>query len=90
MPEIIKTKKTGLMDSISGLICTFVFLIFNYSGKVRKMKKILFALVFAILASFANLFSQATENVSVYLITCGPGTATYSIYGHSALANCYS
>lgn len=49
------------------------------------MKKILFALVFAILASFANLFSQVTENVSVYLITCGPGTATYSIYGHSAL-----
>jgi hypothetical protein len=49
------------------------------------MKKILFVLVFIILAGSANLLSQDTENVSVYLITCGPGTATYSIYGHSAL-----
>jgi hypothetical protein len=49
------------------------------------MKKILFAFVFIILAGSANLFSQAAETVSVYLITCSPGTATYSIYGHSAL-----
>ncbi len=49
------------------------------------MKKILFAFVFIILAGSANLFSQAAETISVYLITCGPGVATYSIYGHSAL-----
>lgn len=49
------------------------------------MKKILFVFVFIILAGSANLFSRAAETVSVYLITCGPGTATYSIYGHSAL-----
>lgn len=49
------------------------------------MKKILFVFVFIILAGSANLFSRVAETVSVYLITCGPGTATYSIYGHSAL-----
>lgn len=31
------------------------------------------------------LLSQAVEDTSFYLITCGPGTETYSIYGHSAL-----
>ncbi len=31
------------------------------------------------------LFSQDSSKVSVYLITCGPGTETYSIYGHCAL-----
>ena len=30
-------------------------------------------------------FSQADADTSVFLITCGPGTETYSIYGHSAL-----
>lgn len=28
---------------------------------------------------------QAEPDTSLYLITCGPGTETYSIYGHSAL-----
>ena len=30
-------------------------------------------------------FSQASNDTIVYLLTCGPGTETYSIYGHSAL-----
>ncbi len=30
-------------------------------------------------------FTQEKPEVEVYLITCGPGTATYSIYGHTAL-----
>lgn len=29
--------------------------------------------------------SSQVSDTSVYLITCGPGTETYSIYGHSAL-----
>ena len=32
-----------------------------------------------------NLFSQADDEVEVFLVTCGPGTEVYSIYGHSAL-----
>jgi hypothetical protein len=31
------------------------------------------------------LFSQESKDTTVYLLTCGPGTETYSIYGHSAL-----
>lgn len=31
------------------------------------------------------MFSQSTNDTVAYLITCGPGTETYSIYGHSAL-----
>lgn len=30
-------------------------------------------------------FSQAGNDTTVYLLTCNPGTETYSIYGHSAL-----
>lgn len=32
-----------------------------------------------------NLYSQSSGDTLVYLLTCGPGTETYSIYGHSAL-----
>jgi hypothetical protein len=43
-----------------------------------------------ILALFLSLFirsgfSQPINDTIVYLITCNPGTETYSIYGHSAL-----
>ena len=31
------------------------------------------------------LISQETPQAEVYLITCGPGTEIYSVYGHSAL-----
>jgi len=36
-------------------------------------------------SGFLNLFSQTNSEVEVFLVTCGPGTETYSIYGHSAL-----
>ncbi len=32
--------------------------------------------------------AQVTENTDVYLLTCAPGNATYSIYGHTALRIC--
>jgi hypothetical protein len=32
--------------------------------------------------------AQVTENADVYLLTCAPGNATYSIYGHTALRIC--
>jgi hypothetical protein len=31
------------------------------------------------------LISQETPKADIYLLTCGPGTETYSVYGHSAL-----
>jgi hypothetical protein len=40
----------------------------------------------ALLTFFCNgLKSQSVQDTSVYLITCSPGTETYSIYGHSAI-----
>lgn len=49
------------------------------------MKKILFISSFFLIVLIHSSFSQAGADTSVYLITCGPGTETYSIYGHSAL-----
>jgi hypothetical protein len=49
------------------------------------MKKSIVILLL-ILANLNNgLFSQSAQDTTIYLLTCSPGTATYSIYGHSAL-----
>jgi len=45
---------------------------------------LLFASLFFLMC-FPKIFSQPAANTEIYLITCGPGTETYSIYGHSAL-----
>jgi hypothetical protein len=49
------------------------------------MKKytILSALIFSLVIN--NVCSQAGNDTIAYLLTCNPGTETYSIYGHSAL-----
>jgi hypothetical protein len=49
------------------------------------MKKIFFVSSFLLMLSFPGIFSQPASDTVVYLLTCGPGTETYSIYGHSAL-----
>jgi len=49
------------------------------------MKKILFSLALLLLISIPAIFSQPAKDTTVYLLTCGPGTDTYSIYGHSAI-----
>ena len=49
------------------------------------MKKMIFPGLFFLLASFSKLYSQPSNDTIVYLLTCAPGTETYSIYGHSAL-----
>ena len=49
------------------------------------MKKILFVTLILFLINISEVFSQSTTDTTVYLLTCGPGTETYSIYGHSAL-----
>jgi hypothetical protein len=49
------------------------------------MKKILLISSFLLIIFIPGSFGQNTADTSVFLITCGPGTETYSIYGHSAL-----
>jgi hypothetical protein len=49
------------------------------------MKKIIFAISFLMFFNLPGLFSQPDNDTIVYLLTCGTGTETYSVYGHSAL-----
>ena len=49
------------------------------------MKKILLSFLFLMLLFQSGVFSQTPGDTVVYLLTCGAGTETYSIYGHSAL-----
>jgi hypothetical protein len=44
---------------------------------------LLFAFILFLISSKSQ--SQAPSDTSVYLLTCGSGTETYSIYGHNAL-----
>ena len=37
-----------------------------------------------------NIFSQSGNDTLVFLLTCGTGTETYSIYGHSAIRVVYT
>ena len=58
----------------------------HYVYKKRKfMKKIFIFCLLIILANSRGVFSQSSNDTLAYLLTCGPGTETYSIYGHSAL-----
>ena len=50
------------------------------------MKKIKYTYsLLLLLALPVNLYAQDLTGIEIYLITCGPGTETYSVYGHSAL-----
>lgn len=49
------------------------------------MKKKLILSLLLVLIYLPGVFSQQAKDTIVYLLTCGPGTETYSIYGHSAL-----
>jgi hypothetical protein len=58
----------------------------HYVYKKRKiMKKIFVFCSLIFLANSHGAFSQSSNDTLAYLLTCGPGTETYSIYGHSAL-----
>jgi hypothetical protein len=72
------------MNSIgSGL--SFVLKISYVYKKYIFMKRVLIIISFLILLCHQEVVSQSGNDTVVYLITCGPGTETYSIYGHSAL-----
>lgn len=49
------------------------------------MKRIISIAILLSIAFFRGESSQPAGDTTIYLITCAPGTATYSIYGHSAL-----
>jgi len=49
------------------------------------MKRIVLNTILFLLVSNTAIFSQQAKDTTVYLITCGPGIETYSIYGHSAI-----
>jgi len=46
-------------------------------------RQLIFLLLFIL--TWPVLRSQETQQAELYLLTCGPGTETYSVYGHSAL-----
>lgn len=47
-------------------------------------RKIIISLVLLSLL-FSKGYSQNSNDTTAYLLTCGPGTETYSVYGHSAV-----
>jgi hypothetical protein len=49
------------------------------------MKKIMLILAFIVASGYIQVYPQVDSTVQAYLVTCAPGTETYSIYGHSAL-----
>lgn len=49
------------------------------------MKKILFVLVVLLIIRPAPARANMADSSDVYIITCAPGTESYSIYGHTAL-----
>ena len=52
---------------------------------MKKLKLVLLLLSVSLI-SFAKVdYNQLTENAEVSLITCGPGTDLYSVFGHSAI-----
>jgi hypothetical protein len=58
----------------------------SYVYKKRIFMKKAFLLIGILLSlSGRSLFSQSGNDTLVYLLTCGTGTETYSLYGHSAL-----
>jgi hypothetical protein len=49
------------------------------------MKKIIFVVAALLLLHFRPAGAAVYDSTDVYIITCAPGTESYSIYGHTAL-----
>lgn len=49
------------------------------------MRKLFILLTIIFFSAQYNLLSEEVKQPSIYLLTCGPGTETYSVYGHSAI-----
>ncbi len=49
------------------------------------MKKILTATLIMLIFSAFNVKAQPADSIDIYLLTCEPGNAIYSVYGHTAI-----
>ena len=49
------------------------------------INKVIFIVSFLFAFNLSSALSQTKPDTIIYLLTCGPGTETYSIYGHSAI-----
>jgi hypothetical protein len=57
----------------------------SINSLLKKMKKTLLITLFFMMIPVTKVLSQESNDTTAYLLTCGPGTEVYSIYGHSAL-----
>jgi hypothetical protein len=55
------------------------------SFKIIMMKRKISVIALLFFVWTGTINSQVSNDTVVYLLTCGPGTETYSIYGHSAI-----
>lgn len=49
------------------------------------MKKLFIILLLIVISPAHEAISQPVDSLDIYLLTCEPGTAVYSVYGHSAI-----
>ncbi|MGE5457551.1 MAG: DUF4105 domain-containing protein [Methanococcaceae archaeon] len=64
----------------------YLFKHFSSEMTLLKSKSIRFIIICLLLVAFkVPAAGQHSNDTTIYLITCGPGSETYSIYGHSAL-----
>jgi hypothetical protein len=54
------------------------------------MKKATIILCILLSMSLQDIFAQQDNDTVIYLLTCGPGIETYSVYGHSAIRIVYA
>ena len=53
--------------------------------QIRAMKKVLLILAVLFIIRPVTATAETADSTDVYMITCAPGNASYSIYGHTAL-----
>ncbi len=67
---------------------TYLLYVIKISYVYKKriyMKRTFLLITVLLLLSISRIIAQSGNDTLVYLLTCGAGTETYSIYGHSAL-----
>lgn len=72
------------MPDIAGIFHCFEILV-RFMPQIRSMKKIILTLATLVLMNMGPASGSAPDSADVYMITCAPGNASYSIYGHTAL-----
>ena len=88
--NLIKNRGSAINLASNSLYLTYICYLFSAhhdrSNSLFSIKMKRFLLPAALLLlSFNQLLMGQNPRAEVYFITCGPGTESYSIYGHSAL-----